>query len=274
MRHVETGRISMPALGLGTFRLEGRQARDMTERALAEGYRHVDTARMYGNEAAIGAGITRAGVPREEIFVTTKVWPDDFRRTDFERAVADSLRNLRSDHVDLLLLHWPSRAVPLEETIDALSETVRRGQARYAGVSNFTRGLFEQAEAASAVSLAVNQVECHPYLDQSAMRAFLERRGAAMTAYCPLALGAVADDPVIIRIAERHGASVAQVTLAWILSAPNTAAIPKTANPGRLAENLAASELALAPEEIAGIDRLARPDGRILSPAGLAPAWD
>jgi len=264
----------MPALGLGTFRLEGRRAREMTERALAQGYRHIDTARMYGNEADIGAGIARAGVPREEIFVTTKIWPDDFRRADFERAVADSLRNLRSDHVDLLLLHWPSRAVALEETVEALAEAVHRGQARYAGVSNFTRGLFEQAEAASPVPLAVNQVECHPYLDQSEMRAFLERRGAVMTAYCPLALGAVADDDVIARIAERRGATVAQVVLAWILSAPNTAAIPKTANPGRLGANLAAAELELAPEEIAEIDRLARPDGRIISPAGLAPAWD
>lgn len=264
----------MPALGLGTFRLSGRHAERITGRALAEGYRHIDTAQMYGNEAAIGAGIGRSGVPRAEVFLTTKIWPDDFRARDFARAVERSLRDLRTDHVDLLLLHWPSREVPLEETLAALAAAIERGQARYAGVSNFTRALFDEAERKATVPLAVDQVEYHPFLDQRTLRRFLEQRGVVLTAYCPLALGGVVGEPVIRRIAEAHDATVGQVALAWVLSATNTAAIPKTASPERLAENLGALELALAPDEIGAIDGLARPDGRIIAPAGMAPDWD
>lgn len=190
------------------------------------------------------------------------------------RAVERSLRDLRSDYVDLLLLHWPSREVALEETLTALARELERGQARYAGVSNFTRALFEQAERVSPVPLAVDQLEYHPYLDQRQLRQFLAQRDTVLTAYCPLALGRVAGDPVLQRIADAHDASVAQVALAWILSAPNTAAIPKTGNPQRLVENLGALELELAGDEIAAIDELARPDGRIISPAGIAPDWD
>ena len=274
MRLTGTTRISLPSLGLGTFRLEGRQAQRMTERALAEGYRHIDTAQMYANEAAIGAGLASADTAREDVFLTTKIWPDRFRRGEFARAVEESLRDLRTDHVDLLLLHWPSREVPLQETVEALAAAQERGQARYIGVSNFPRALLEQAESACPAPLAVNQVEYHPLLDQQPLRRFLEERGMVLTAYCPLALGRAVREGVVRDIAAAHGATPAQITLAWILSAANTAAIPKTAHPERLAENLGALEVALAPEEIAAIDRLARPDGRIISPAGLAPDWD
>jgi diketogulonate reductase-like aldo/keto reductase len=274
MRLVETTKISMPALGLGTFRLEGRHAQRMIERALVEGYRHIDTAQMYGNEAAIGRGIAGTGVPREDLFLTTKIWPDRFHRPGFDRAVEESLRDLGTDYVDLLLLHWPSREVPIAETLEGMAEAVEQGRVRHAGVSNFTRALFEEAESRSTVPLAVDQVEWHPYLDQRPLRRFLAERDAVMTAYCPLALGRVMKDRVIGRIAEAHDATVGQVTLAWILSARNTAAIPKTASPDRLAENLAAAELRLTADEIEAIDRLARPDGRIIEPAGLAPAWD
>ena len=274
MRTIETANLSLPALGLGTFRLEGRRAQRMTERALAVGYRHIDTARMYANEAAIGAGIAQAGVARGELFVTTKIWPDDFRRRDFERAVEGSLRELGTGYVDLLLLHWPSRTVPLAETLAALARARERGQARHVGVSNFPRALFAEAERACPAPLAVDQVEYHPYLDQRGLRAFLEQRDAVLTAYCPLALGRALRDPVIRGIADARGATPAQVTLAWILSAPNTAAIPKTASPARLEENLGAIALELDAGEIAAIDALARPDGRIISPLGLAPDWD
>jgi len=274
MRLVETAKISMPALGLGTFRLEGRHAQRMIERALAEGYRHIDTAQMYGNEAAIGRGLAGAGVPRDQLFITTKIWPHRFHRPAFDRAVEESLRDLGTDYVDLLLLHWPSREVPVAETLEGMAEAVEQGRVRQAGVSNFTRTLFEEAESRSTVPLAVDQVEYHPYLDQRALRGFLAERGVVMTAYCPLALGRVADDPVIERIAGAHGATAGQVVLAWILSSANTAAIPKTASPDRLAENLAAAELRLTAEEVAAIDDLARPDGRIIDPADLAPAWD
>ena len=274
MRSVETARLRMPALGLGTFRLEGREAERMTRCALAEGYRHIDTAQMYANEKAIGAGLRRAEVPRDAVFVTTKIWPDRFAPAEFARAVEESLQDLGTDYVDLLLLHWPSQAVPLADTLGALARAQERGQARHVGVSNFTRALYRQAEDLCPVPLAVDQVEYHPFLDQRPLRQFLAERDAVLTAYCPLALGAAVRDPVIRELADAHGATAGQVTLAWILAAGNTAAIPKTANPERLGENLRATELDLRADEIAAIDGLARPDGRIISPAGLAPDWD
>ncbi|MDX1608568.1 MAG: aldo/keto reductase [Halofilum sp. (in: g-proteobacteria)] len=274
MRSVETARLRMPALGLGTFRLEGREAERMTRCALAEGYRHIDTAQMYANEKAIGAGLRRAEVPRDAVFVTTKIWPDRFAPAEFARAVEESLQDLGTDYVDLLLLHWPSQAVPLADTLGALARAQERGQARHVGVSNFTRALYRQAEDLCPVPLAVDQLEYHPFLDQRPLRQFLAERDAVLTAYCPLALGAAVRDPVIRELADAHGATAGQVTLAWILAAGNTAAIPKTANPERLGENLRATELDLRADEIAAIDGLARPDGRIISPAGLAPDWD
>ena len=274
MRTVELGDLTMPAIGLGTFKLQGEQAREIVQRALAEGYRHIDTARMYGNEAEVGAALAASGVPRGEIFLTTKVWPDDFRPRDFERAVTDSLHKLRTDHIDLLLLHWPSGTGPVGETLSALGELVRQGKVRHAGLSNFTRALWDEADGVSPVPLVCNQVEYHPFLDQRAMVRFLAERRAALTAYCPLARGRVVGNPAITRIADKHGVGEGEIALAWLLSSHNVAAVPKTANPDRLASNLRAAEIELSPEDIAAITALAEPDGRIISPGGLAPEWD
>jgi diketogulonate reductase-like aldo/keto reductase len=274
MRIARTERIAMPAIGLGTFQITGEDAARIVERALAEGYRHIDTARIYRNEAEVGAGMARSAVPRDRIFLTTKIWIDDFRAADLERATEESLRDLRTDYVDLLLLHWPSKEVPIDDTLEGLAAVARQGKARHVGLSNFTIPQFREAEAKSAVPLAVNQVEYHPYLDQRPMLAFLAERGAMLTAYSPLAQGKLFGDPVLERIAGDHGASAGDVALAWILSAPNASVIPKTQNPDRLAPNLRAAEIALTEAEIAEITALARPDGRIVSPAGIAPDWD
>lgn len=274
MRTLETARITLPRVGLGTFRLKGREATAMVERALAEGYRHIDTARMYGNEAEIGAGLANSAVPADDVFVTTKVWPDSFRRRDFLREVDASLADLRKEAIDLLLLHWPSKTVPIEETLDAMAEVVRAGKVRHAGLSNFTRKLFREAEQHGSVTLCANQVEYHPFLDQRRMQAFLAERDAALIAYAPLAQGKVVGHPTIQPIAQAHGATEGQIALAWILQGSNTAAIPKTANPDRLAQNLAATEITLTQTEIAAITALAEPNGRMFDFAGLSPEWD
>ncbi len=273
MRTVQGGDAAIPALGLGTWALRGAEARDTVARALAEGWRHVDTARMYGNEAEVGDALRAAATPRAEIFLTTKIWPDDHAPDRLRAAAEDSLRTLGVDHVDLMLLHWPSKTVPFEETLPALDALRRDGLARHVGVSNFTRAQLAKVLEILDSPLAVNQVEFHPFLDQSKMLAALAEAGAALTAYSPLAKGTVADDPTLRRIAEAHGTAPGTVALAWIL-AKGAAAVPKTATPARLAENLAAAELALTPEEIAEIDRLARPDGRMVEPEGVTPDWD
>lgn len=274
MRTVESGDAGIPVLGVGTWQLRGQQATDIVLRALAEGFTHVDTARMYGNEAAVGKGVRDSDVPRDRIFLTTKIWPDDFARADFLVAFDASLRELGLDYVDLLLLHWPSPAVPLEETMGALSQAVGSGRARFGGVSNFNIALFRDAARLASVPIVCNQVEYHPFVEQERLRHFLEEQDAALVAYCPLAKGRVLEDPVLVRIAGDHGATPAQIALAWELSHPNVAAIPKTSTPERLAENLAALDIRLSEDERTEIAGLASPRGRMIELQGHAPEWD
>jgi len=273
MHRVRAGEAAIPALGLGTYGLTGESATAIVAEALAAGYRHVDTARMYGNEAAVGRGIARSAVPRADIFLTTKIWPDDFRRDALLSAAADSVRELGTEP-DLLLLHWPSRDVPLEETVGALDAARERGLAAHVGVSNFPTALLARAAAAAAGPLAADQVEYHPYLDQSALLADLRRRGMALTAYCPIAKGRIADDAVLAGIAGSHGRTPAQIVLRWHVQQDGVAAIPRSSRVERVHENLAVQDFALSADEMAAIHGLARPDGRIIDPAGLAPDWD
>jgi diketogulonate reductase-like aldo/keto reductase len=273
MRTVQARDAAIPALGLGAWQLKGREATDMVARALAEGWRHIDTARMYGNEAEVGAGLRAADTPRDRVFVTTKIWPDDHAPGPLRAAAEDSLRSLGLDHVDLMLLHWPSKEVPFEETLPALARLQAEGLAAHVGVSNFTRAQFREAQTLSEAPLVTNQVEFHPWLDQSAMLSLLGDCGAALTAYVPLAKGRAASDPTLARIGAAHGVSGATAALAWCL-AKGAVAIPKTARPERLAENAAALEVTLSAAEVAEIDALAEPDGRIVDLPGIAPDWD
>lgn len=270
---VRADTASMPALGLGTWELRGRTARRVVESALELGYRHLDTAQAYGNEAELGRSLESSGVPRDEVFLVTKVWPDRYPPTRFSASVEESLRRLRVDHVDLLLLHWPVfQEASLEATVEALAKAQLAGRARHVGVSNFTLALVDRARAASPVPLVVNQVEYHPFLDQRRLLAGLRERGLAVTAYSPLAKGRVPHDPTLRRIGDRHGATAAQVALSWLIR-QDVAAIPRTSKPRRLAENLDALDLELTEDEARRIDELARPDGRVLDP-GWAPEWD
>lgn len=274
MRTIPARGAEIPVLGLGTWQLSGREAREVVAEGLRLGYTHVDTARMYGNEAEVGDGIRASGIDHDRVFLTTKIWPDDFRGEDLRRAAEDSLRTLGLDRVDLLLLHWPAPDVPLAETMDALSGVVEDGLARFAGVSNFTIRLIEEAEAAARVPLVCNQVEFHPFLDQRKLQGWLAERDMALVAYAPLGKGQAAGNDVLGRIGANHGASAAQVALAWELSHPNVAAIPKSANPGRLAENLRTLEIRLTDEEKAEIAALRSPEGRMIEVEGYAPDWD
>jgi diketogulonate reductase-like aldo/keto reductase len=269
----QTHGLGIPALGFGTFELTGRSAVAAVGHALAVGYRHLDTAAMYGNEAEVGEALAASGVPRDQVWLTTKVWPDDFRDGALQRAAEASVQKLGTEP-DLLLLHWPSRRVPLEETIGALNEARRRGLARQIGVSNFTTGLLEAAWSCSEAPLIVNQVEYHPYLDQRAILGALHARGMILTAYAPLAKGQVHRDPLLREIADRHGKAPGQVALRWLIQQEGVCAIPRSSQRANIEANFAVFDFALSADEMARIGGLARPDGRLVSPASVAPDWD
>ena len=271
MRRIEARGASIPALGFGTWQLRDGLATAVTREALAAGHRHVDTARMYGNEVAVGLGVRESGVPRDEIWVTTKIWPDDFREGDLRAAAEDSLRALDLDRLDLILLHWPAPEIPLSETIPALCALAEAGLTRHVGVSNFSLSLIGEAERHARCPLVCNQVEAHPYLDQTKLRDGMG--DMAMVAYSPIAKGTVMDDPALREIGAAHDTDAVGATLAWHL-AKGTIPIPRSSKVERVVAALDALTITLTQEEVARIDALARPDGRMVEMEGLAPEWD
>ena len=273
MRTISSGGVDIPVLGLGTYQLGGEVGSDLVATAIGAGYRHIDTATMYGNEAEVGAGIRMSGVPRDELFVTTKIWFDRLEPDDFVRATEASLARLGLDRLDLLLVHWPNRAVPLARTMPALAGLKRRGLTRAIGVANFPSALLREAMAACDEPIATDQVEFHPYLDQTRLLTAARDLGVALTAYRPLGHGNLISEPVVTEIARAHGATPAQIALAWSLNHPGVVVIPKTAHAERLQENLGALALTLTADEMARIAALAHPDGRQVNPA-FAPVWD
>lgn len=267
------GPAGIPSLGLGTFKMDEGQTADLVRAALAEGYRHIDTAQAYGNEKEVGQGISDADVPRDQIFLTTKILPESHDAAGFRAAAEESLRRLGTDYVDLLLLHWPSKDVPLTETLPVLDELIDEGKVRFGGVSNFTIALLEQATSVMSHPVATNQIEMHPFIPQGRLLAAMDGMGIPFEAYSPLARGGVMEDDTLKEIADGHGVSPAQVSVAWIL-AKGGIAIPKTSTPERLGDNLASASVSLTEDEISRIDTLTRTDGRIISPEGMAPDWD
>lgn len=265
----------IPALGFGTWQLEGVEAERMTEAALEAGYRHLDTAQAYGNEAEAGRGLERSSVAREDVFLTTKIWPDAYAPDRFHDAVDERLRLLGVDRVDLLLLHWPVfRGTSLERTVGLLNEAREAGKTRHIGVSNFTTDLLGRAWTASDAPLAVSQVEYHPFLEQRAVLEATRRRDMCLTAYSPLARGRAVDDRTLQEIGRRHEVGAAAVALRWLLQQDRVAAIPKSSDPDHARANLRALDIELSPEEMDAITALAEPGGRVIDPAGLAPDWD
>lgn len=267
--------MSLPSFGLGTFRLKGQTVIDSVRDALDVGYRAIDTAQIYENEADIGQALADSGVSRGDLFLTTKIWTDNLSRDRLIPSLRESLRRLRVDHVDLTLIHWPSPkgAVPLRESLDALREAQAEGLTKQFGVSNFTIDLLKQSiELAGAANIATNQVEVHPYLQNRKLAAYAKEQGVHLTSYMTLAYGKVLKDPVIEDIARRHGATPAQVALAWALR-QGYAVIPSSTQRANLASNLQAQKLELGEENMARIATLDRGE-RLANPASLAPAWD
>ncbi|MEA2930458.1 MAG: 2,5-diketo-D-gluconate reductase [Hyphomicrobiales bacterium] len=272
MQLVETNGAKIPAIGLGTWQLNGATGTRIAEQALRLGYRHLDCALIYGNEREIGEGLRASGVKREEVFITTKVPHTELAPPALERAVKQSLANLRVSDVNLLLVHWPNPQVPLAETMGAMSKMKKEGYARHIGVSNFTVALIEEAVKLSSEPIVTNQIEWHPYLDESKVKAACARHGIAVTAYCPIARGQSGKDEVLARIGKRHGKTAAQVSLRWLLQ-QGAIVIPRTSKVERLSENMAIFDFALSEPEMAEIGTLATAAGRVVS-VGWAPRWD
>jgi len=272
MNTVSTAGVEIPVVGLGVWQIDKQACAEVVARSLHAGYRHVDTAAVYRNEAEVGEGIRHSGVPRHEIFVTTKVWKDDIADGRLQAAAEQGLERLGLDHIDLLLIHWPNPSIPLADSLRALAEVKRRGIARAIGVSNFTAALLEEAVALCAEPLAVNQVEYHPFLSQRSVLETCRRLGVALTAYSPLAQGKVLHDDTILDIADAQRVSAAQVAVRWLVQ-QGVIAIPKSTNVARAATNLDVFGFELTEDEMARISALARPNGRLVNP-GWSPRWD
>ena len=263
----------IPVVGFGTSQLG--DCADVVARALELGYRHIDTAWKYGTEPGVGRGIRLSGVPRREIFLTTKVSHEYLRAADFARSVEQSLARLQTDYVDLLLVHWPSvDNVPLAETMGALAKAKRDGKSRHVGVANFNIAMVEEAVRLCPEPLSVLQAEYHPYLRQTRVLEFCRRAGLIFMAYCPLARGRLFGDPALAELAQKKGKTIAQIALRWLVQQGNIAPIPRSANAQHMAESLRVFDFSLTQEEMDRIHALARPDGRIANPEGRAPAWD
>ena len=256
LRTIETSRASVPALGFGTWGLDDEAAEACVPVALHAGYRHLDTARIYGNEVGVGRGLAASGIDREEVFVTTKVWWTEARPADVVRSTQQSLRALGLDHVDLLLLHWPAEDVaPLEATLEALAALRERGLTRHIGVSNFPARMLERALDAAPV--VTDQVEHHPYLSVRRIEEVCAAEGLFVTAYSPIARGRVNDDDTLAAIAAEHGVDPVRVTLRWLLQR-GISPIPRSSDPERIAGNADVFGFTLTDEEMARIDGLAR----------------
>ncbi|AVY96219.1 2,5-didehydrogluconate reductase DkgB [Lelliottia sp. WB101] len=267
--------MTIPAFGLGTFRLKDDIVIASVKTALELGYRTVDTAQIYGNEAAVGQAIEESGLPREELFITTKIWTENLSKDKLIPSLKESLEKLRTDYVDLTLIHWPSPgdAVSVEETMLALLEAKKLGLTRNIGISNFTIPLMEKAIAAVGVeNIATNQIELSPYLQNRKVVNWAKEKGIHITSYMTLAYGKALKDEVIARIADKHNATAAQVILAWAMG-EGYAVIPSSTKRENLASNLLARDLKLDAEDQKAIAALDCND-RLVSPEGLAPNWD
>ena len=263
---------NIPAVGLGTWELRGRACARVVEQALRLGYRHIDTAEMYDNEREVGEGLRASGVKRDDVFITTKVWPAHLAPLELERAAKESIARMRLTEVDLLLIHWPSDKIRLSETIPALCKMKTAGFARNVGISNFTVALIEEAVKYATEPLVTNQVEWHPYLDQSKVRAACAKHGLAVTAYSPIAKGKAGGDKILAAIGKPYGKSAAQVSLRYLVQEGGIV-IPRSSKLERLSENIDIFDFSLSDAEMDAIRQLAFPRGRLVT-MGSGPEWD
>lgn len=267
--------MSIPQFGVGTFRLQGDVVKNSVRDALAVGYRVIDTAQIYGNEAEIGEVLESSGIARNELFITTKIWTDNLGEGKLIPSLKESLQKLRTDYVDLTLIHWPSpdNVVDMAVYMQQLLQAKEAGLTRQIGISNFTIPLMQQAiDLVGADQIATNQIELSPYLQNQEVVAFAKRHDIAITSYMTLAYGKALKDPVINQIAQHHQASTAQIILAWALQL-GYAVIPSSTKRDNLASNLLAQNITLSVEEMQQIAELDAHD-RLVNPEGLAPKWD
>ena len=272
MDYLQTQGISLPKLGLGTFRMQGDTCRAAVESALGLGYRHIDTAEMYGNEDAIGAAIAASRVARKDLHVTTKVWHENLAPDAIRRAFDASLKKLRLDQVDLYLVHWPSKNMSLPAIFETLLKLKDEGRTRAIGVANFNLALLKIVVEQIKAPIACNQIEYHVMLDQTTVRQYLAAKSIPLVAYCPLAQGKVSSDETLAAIGRKHGASAAQVALKWLLDQDGVAAIPKASRRESQQANLDALKLTLDDADRKAITALPK-NRRCVNP-GFAPAWD
>jgi 2,5-diketo-D-gluconate reductase B len=272
MESLQTQGISLPRLGLGTFRLQGDACRAAVESALGLGYRHIDTAEMYGNEDAIGPAIAASGVARKDLHVTTKVWNENLAPDAIRKAFDSSLKKLKLDHVDLYLVHWPSPDMKLPAVLETLMKLKQEGRTRAIGVANFNIALLKQAVEEIKAPIACNQIEYHVMLDQTPIRKYMAAKAIPLVAYCPLAQGRAASNEALLAIGKKHNASAAQVALKWLLDQDGVAAIPKASRAESQQANLGALKVRLDDDDRKAIAALPK-DQRFVKP-GFSPVWD
>jgi len=265
---ITTKSVEVPAIGFGTYRLTGREAIKSIDDALQIGYSHIDTAQVYENEAEVGTAIQNSGISRAEIFITTKVFPTNFKR--LIKAVEESLKKLKTDHVDLLLLHWPSDDEANKQAVDFLNEALNKGYTKSIGVSNFN--LDQLSKAIAQAPVICNQVEYHPYISQQNMLTYLRENNMFLTAYSPLAKGKVIKDATLQELAVKYKRTTSQVALRWLIQQGDIAVIPKASSTERIKENLNIFDFALSDEDMNVIFNLSN-NHRITDPA-WAPKWD
>jgi len=264
----------IPLMGYGTSPLTGGLSSDTVLAAINAGYRHIDTARKYGTEPAVGEAMRASGLKRQDIFLTTKVSHENLRASDFARSVDESLAALKVDYVDLLLIHWPNPAIPLSECMPALAKAKQQGLARHIGVANFNTTLLDQAVKLCPEPMVALQAEYHPYLDQTKLLAAARQHKLVYIAHCPLGRGKLFDDPVLGEIARSRGRTVAQIALRWLMQ-QDIAAIPFSSNPQRIADNFKAFDFALDDGEMKRITALKRLNTRIANPVErVSGGWD
>jgi 2,5-diketo-D-gluconate reductase B len=273
MIHITAQSKKIPALGFGTWDLLGDKCQASVEKAIEIGYRHIDTAQIYSNEAEVGAGIKASGLKRSDIFLTTKIWVEEISKGNMPGSVDESLKKLTVDHVDLLLLHWPVTDVSFADQLKILQQIQKEGRTTFIGVSNYTVAQMKEVTEKIGAQILTNQVEYHPYLSQKPLLDYTRAHDMFLTAYCPLARGKVATDPVIGKIAKKHNKSPGQVTLRWLVQQEKVAAIPKAGSEKHIRENFEIFDFKLDDSEMKEIAALARPDGRIVNP-NFAPKWD
>jgi diketogulonate reductase-like aldo/keto reductase len=268
--YIQTEDDKIPALGFGTYRITGEACKNAVADAIAIGYRHIDTAQMYDNEEAVGRGIKASGIDRKDLFITTKIWYTDLQKNKVLQNTAESLRKLQTDYIDLLLIHWPAKDIPLEETLDAMMQLKDHGKIRHIGVSNFTVPLLQKA--VKIAPIACNQIEHHPYLDQTPILDFVRANNMFLTSYCPVAKGRVIEDETLKEIGNKYNKTPIQITLRWLIQLKKVAAIPKASKHDHRAQNFAIFDFELTEAEMQNISGL-QGDNRLINPS-WAPQWD